>query len=92
MSNLRPWLVFTVVWLLPVAAANCQMMQFRLEPRSGGGAPINQAILGEEHRGQGNHNWQIKAIELAPENQQTEFRSRLELYKAGKPYRDPPKP
>jgi tetratricopeptide (TPR) repeat protein len=32
--------------------------------------------------------WQKKALELAPESDKAEFRSRLELYKSGKPYRD----
>lgn len=31
--------------------------------------------------------WQNKAIELAPEEGKAEYRSRLELYEAGKPYR-----
>ncbi|MCY2988082.1 MAG: tetratricopeptide repeat protein, partial [Planctomycetota bacterium] len=35
--------------------------------------------------------WQTKAIELAPENHKERLRSRLELYKLGKPYRQEPK-
>ncbi len=35
--------------------------------------------------------WQTKAIEQAPQSQKADFRSRLELYRAGKPYREPPK-
>jgi tetratricopeptide (TPR) repeat protein len=33
---------------------------------------------------------QEKLIELAPESMKPEFRSRLELYKQGKPYHEPP--
>jgi tetratricopeptide (TPR) repeat protein len=32
--------------------------------------------------------WQTKAIELTPEEDKEELRSRLELYKQGKPYRE----
>ena len=32
--------------------------------------------------------WQTKAVELAPEEGKAELESRLQLYKAGKPYRD----
>lgn len=35
--------------------------------------------------------WQEKAIELAPTSEKADLRSRLELYKSGKPYRDEPK-
>ena len=31
--------------------------------------------------------WQEKALELAPDEQKDDFRSRLVLYKSGKPYR-----
>jgi len=34
--------------------------------------------------------WQEKAINLVPEKDQANYRTRLELYKAGKPYREPP--
>jgi tetratricopeptide (TPR) repeat protein len=34
--------------------------------------------------------WQGKAIELAPEFAKPDYRSRLELYKQGKPYREQP--
>jgi tetratricopeptide (TPR) repeat protein len=34
--------------------------------------------------------WQEKAIELAPEEWKKELRARLELYKQGKPYHEPP--
>lgn len=35
--------------------------------------------------------WQQKAIELAPEAQKEDYRSRLKLYREGKPYRSEPK-
>ena len=35
--------------------------------------------------------WQTKAVELAPEANKADYRSRLELYRAGKPYREEPK-
>ena len=31
--------------------------------------------------------WQQKAVAMAPENVKPDFRARLELYEAGKPYR-----
>ena len=34
---------------------------------------------------------QTEAAELASENEQADFRARLELYRAGKPYHEPPK-
>jgi hypothetical protein len=33
--------------------------------------------------------WQETALKLAPPAQKTEFRARIELYKAGSPYRAP---
>ena len=33
--------------------------------------------------------WQKKAIRIAPEQQEAVHRDRLELYKQGKPFRDP---
>ena len=35
--------------------------------------------------------WQEKAIELAPANEKADLRSRLVLYKSGKPFREKPK-
>jgi serine/threonine-protein kinase len=32
--------------------------------------------------------WQTKAMEEVPESEKADFHVRLELYKAGKPYRD----
>ncbi len=32
--------------------------------------------------------WQTKAMNLAPEEEKADYRSRLELYESGKPYRD----
>jgi tetratricopeptide (TPR) repeat protein len=32
--------------------------------------------------------WQEKAIELAPEEAKNHYRSRLDLYKSGRPYRE----
>jgi tetratricopeptide (TPR) repeat protein len=35
--------------------------------------------------------WQTKARDMAPQNEKAEYQSRLDLYKARKPYRDDPK-
>ena len=35
--------------------------------------------------------WQAKALVLAPSTDRAAFQARLDLYKAGKPYREPPK-
>ncbi len=34
--------------------------------------------------------WQARAMEIAPADKEIDFRSRLDLYKAGKPYREEP--